>query len=220
MTPVAAGDDAEGDQDADSAGTGAPPIEAPAAEAEPADQDGDAAGTGTASAEPTGQDSDSAGAGAPAAEAEPDGADQDPAGSAAVGGSGASDSAGRPSGEPGTGAGWIGAIAGREADTRPEDSARPAANNTSAAARPEEHGRRSPQTGQIVIPSRGPAPPACAFTISRAVRASTLSGSTYVPVDAILPSIPRRYLARSAQVHRLAGRFVPFSRNRSPCGAG
>jgi hypothetical protein len=113
----------------------------------------------------------------------------------------------------------------RDASTRPDDSASPAANRTSAAARPVGHGSGSPQTGQMVIPSRGPAPPACAWATSCAVRASTLSGFTYV-VDAILFPIPRRSPAgrdgaaaprprhASAQVHRVARGSGPVSRNR------
>lgn len=50
----------------------------------------------------------------------------------------------------------------RDASIRPDDSASPAANSTSAAARPVGQGRGSPHTGQIVIPSRGPDPPAWA----------------------------------------------------------
>ncbi|GGQ63724.1 hypothetical protein GCM10010166_36920 [Couchioplanes caeruleus subsp. azureus] len=74
----------------------------------------------------------------------------------------------------------------RVAAIRPELSARPAAATTSAAARPAVHGRGSPQTGQMVMPSCGPRPPACAWTISHAVRASTLSGLTYfVPTKAM-----------------------------------
>ncbi|MCA2218802.1 hypothetical protein [Jidongwangia harbinensis] len=85
--------------------------------------------------------------------------------------------AARPSGDVSPGRGprpW------RAASISPDDSARPAANSTSAAARPDEQGSGSPQTGHSIMPSRGPAPPACASSISRAVRASRLSGLTYV----------------------------------------
>ena len=56
------------------------------------------------------------------------------------------DGDGRPNGESDPGCGpkpW------RAASIRPDDSARPAANRTSAAARPEAQGSGSPQTGQI-----------------------------------------------------------------------
>jgi hypothetical protein len=78
----------------------------------------------------------------------------------------------------------------RAASIRPDDSARPAAKRTSAAARPDEQGKGSPQTGQFIMPSRGPAPRAWAATISWAVRASTLSGLTIVAMRIV----PRRHL--------------------------
>ncbi|MFC3989574.1 hypothetical protein [Actinoplanes siamensis] len=56
----------------------------------------------------------------------------------------------------------------------PEDSIKPAAARTSAAACPERHGSGSPQAGHRVTPS----PPEWVRTMSRAVRASTLSGLT------------------------------------------
>jgi hypothetical protein len=93
---------------------------------------------------------------------------------------GRSGRSGRPSGETAPSA------CSRAASIRPDDSASPAANSTSAAARPDGHGNGSPQTGQLIMPARGPAPPAWAATISRAVRASTLSGFT-MPVAAISP---------------------------------
>ncbi|GLW28119.1 hypothetical protein [Actinoplanes regularis] len=67
-----------------------------------------------------------------------------------------------------------GANATRVAAIRPDASINPAAASTSAAACPERQGSGSPQAGQRVRPS----PPACAATISTAVRARTLSGLT------------------------------------------
>jgi hypothetical protein len=86
----------------------------------------------------------------------------------------------------------------RVAATRPDDSASPAANTTSAAARPDAHGNGSPQTGQRVIPGRGPEPPACASSISRAVRARTLSGFTYASIGATVFLPPSPVGARAA----------------------
>jgi hypothetical protein len=105
----------------------------------------------------------------------------------------------------------------RDTSTRPEDSASPAANRTSAAARPAGHGSGSPQSGQIVMPSRGPAPPACACATSCAVRASTLSGFTYV-VDAIrFPSPVGCPLAGTARQRRASSATRVSS--SSPCRA-
>ncbi|GAA2598893.1 hypothetical protein GCM10010435_92940 [Winogradskya consettensis] len=79
----------------------------------------------------------------------------------------------------------------RVAAMRPEDSARPAASTTSAAARPAVQGRRSPQIGQMVMPSCGPWPPAWDWSISQAVRARTLSGLTYFVMLPVMVSHPR-----------------------------
>ncbi|MFD0525114.1 hypothetical protein [Paractinoplanes durhamensis] len=73
---------------------------------------------------------------------------------------------------------------GRLIATSPDASARPAASRTSAADRPAGQGSGSPQTGHSIMPSLGPAPPACAASISRAVCARTLSGSTKASVGA------------------------------------
>jgi hypothetical protein len=116
----------------------------------------------------------------------------------------------RPSGDAESRPCW------RAASTRPDDSASPAAATTSAAARPAVQGRGSPQTGQTVMPSWGPRPPAWVWTISHAVRASTLSGFTYfMPVSA-MPSHPRRSPATGVQlqVHRVRDRAVTVSANR------
>ncbi|OJF11560.1 hypothetical protein BG844_25575 [Couchioplanes caeruleus subsp. caeruleus] len=104
----------------------------------------------------------------------------------------------------------------RAAAIRPELSARPAAATTSAAARPAVHGRASPQTGQMVMPSCGPRPPACAWTISHAVRASTLSGLTYFMPTKAMPFHPRSSPATGvhAQVHREPRSSGPLSPNR------
>nr|GID82283.1 hypothetical protein Ade03nite_12070 [Actinoplanes derwentensis] len=104
-----------------------------------------------------------------------------------VGGSGSADGI---NGVAAAGPGGGGDQAGRVAATRPDSSARPAAARTWAAAWPVRHGSVSPQTGHSVVPSCGPSPPPCASTILVAVRASTLSGFTYVDATGFAPPFP------------------------------
>ncbi len=94
-----------------------------------------------------------------------------------------------------------GAGCGEAAASRPEASARPAAARTSAADWAIRQGRRSPQVGHAVAPGV----PVCASTISRAVRASTLSGFTYAFVVATA-SAP---LGGSRGVHAARLQFTP-----------